>query len=207
MSDEEHDKLEHETAYWADCANTYSEETKQMAYASVMGITKAPGPGKTVGYWWRHDLEGKSVLDIGGGPVSLLLKSENGGRMDVIDPAPYPTWVWQRYKAHGVNLFQMRAEDFEPKFKYDECWIYNVLQHVDSPGQVIATAQEASDTLRIFEWVNVPGDKMHPHVLTIEALRGWLGGGELDLRVYPGLNNWYSSAEVPTTGVAGVWTR
>ncbi|MFH1554929.1 MAG: hypothetical protein ABII76_08730, partial [Pseudomonadota bacterium] len=72
-----------EEEWWGDCINTADEEAKQAKFAELMGITPVEGEG-----WFvpPYDLGGKSVLDVGGGPVSLLLKCRNRGRCVVLDP-------------------------------------------------------------------------------------------------------------------------
>lgn len=163
-----------ETRWWGDCVNTYGEESKQHAYAALMGLDLRDrgGPGPTI------DLRGVSVLDLGGGPVSLLLKTENGGTRTVVDPLPVPTWVGDRYAAAGINLVGRAAEGFtdEDCPRYDEVWIYNVLQHVYDPIEVLKTAARHSDYLRLFEWVYVPAHEGHPHELHAAHLDRWIGG-------------------------------
>lgn len=80
---------EYETDWWGTCANTLQEEQKQLIYAARMGLVAQWG----VGHPPVFDLEGRSVIDIGGGPVSLLLKCGNRGRAVVADPAEWPVWV------------------------------------------------------------------------------------------------------------------
>ncbi len=163
--------LDIESAWWDTCANTWFEEFKQIEYARRMGLTMVYG-----GRWPAWDLNGKSVLDLGGGPVSMLLKAYRPGHMTVVDPCKFPAWVMGRYGAAGVEYIRLPAEKFMTAETYDECWIYNVLQHVEDPVKVIATALTSAKILRIFEWVNIPGDEKHPHVLTSEDLRRWCGG-------------------------------
>lgn len=164
--------LEAEASWWGDCTNTFHEEQKQLVYARQMGITFDWG----VGHPPSFNLDGKSVLDLGGGPASLLLKTHNPGRLlAVVDPCPYPDWVEQRYAAKGIALHREEAETFRRKRKYDEAWIYNVLQHVRDPEAVITTASKMARRLRIFEWIDVPTDDLHAHRLTREALEGWIG--------------------------------
>jgi hypothetical protein len=128
------------------------------------------------------DLGGRSVVDIGGGPVSLLLKCVNFGRVLVVDPAPYPPWVKARYKAHGVALKSEEGEDFVAskngttgRQAFDDAWIYNVLTHAKDPGRIIARAKAAAATIRIFEWLNMPAREGHPQELHREQLEEWLG--------------------------------
>lgn len=168
-----------EASWWGDCANTYGEETKQLVYARHMGLSffDRGGPGPTC------DLDGKSVIDLGGGPSSLLLKCENFDRAVVVEPCPYPAWVADRYSEHGVVFWRVAAEEATDDLVgpvrlrgFDEAWIYNVLQHVQDPAVVIANARRLAPTVRIFEWLNVPAHPGHPHVLTAEALDEALAG-------------------------------
>ncbi len=160
-----------ERAWWGDCSNTFGEEAKQITYAHRMGLVNQPQDGR----WPVYDLEGRSVLDLGGGPVSMLLKTVNGARMMVVDPCPYPDWVAERYRVARISLHPAEAERFDAE-RYDECWIYNVLQHVVDPQAVVATARAHADTVRIFDWIEHPASEGHPHVLHMGELNSWLGG-------------------------------
>lgn len=163
-----------ETAWWGDCASTLHEEQKQLVYAKRMGL-RADWSGA---HPPTFDLEGRSVLDIGGGPVSLLLKCVNFKEATVADPGEFPEWVIARYKHCGIHFSQKRGEDlaFSPGHgDFDEAWIYNVLQHVDDPARVIENARAWASTIRIFEWIDIDPYPGHPHRLTREGLDGWLG--------------------------------
>jgi len=165
----EHDTFERD--YWGDCTNTFDEEQKHYTYARYMGIPQ-------VGY--AFDARGKSVLDIGGGPVSMLLKCKNVRGSFVIDPLveSYPPWVIDRYGTKGIACQARRGEDVQEAFleaPFDEAWIYNVLQHTDDPAKVVANAKAVAPVLRIFEWVDIPPHEGHPHMLTAPALQEWIG--------------------------------
>ena len=159
-----------ESNYWGDCCNTFDEDQKHYVYARYMGL-------KQVGY--SFDVEGKTILDIGGGPTSMLLKTINlGHRATVIDPLRYPKWTYERYVAKGILALDIRGEDLMIKHfarGYDEAWIYNCLQHTDDPELIIQNALSAAKTLRIFEWVNIPPHDGHPIELTKEKLDQWIG--------------------------------
>jgi 2-polyprenyl-3-methyl-5-hydroxy-6-metoxy-1,4-benzoquinol methylase len=155
-----------ELKYWGNCVNTYTEETKQLFYIKKMGITVDSNN-------WI-DLQGKSILDIGGGPVSILLKAWNGSKT-VVDPMDMEKWVQLRYELSGIKYIQQKAE--EPiEGQFDEVWIYNVLQHCENPKKVIENAKKISKLIRIFEWVNIPTDDKHIQILKEEELDKWLGG-------------------------------
>ena len=164
---------DYEMEFWGDCANTFHEEQKQLVYAKRMGLAAQWGGAHPPFF----DLAGTSVIDIGGGPVSLLLKCVNRGGCAVVDPGRFPSWVGQRYEECGVMYWNGKGEemDVEGMAHFDEAWIYNTLQHVNDPAKVIANAQAISDIIRIFEWVDLEPYPGHPHLLTKELLEGWLG--------------------------------
>lgn len=163
---------EFEAGWWGDCSNTFGEEAKQITYAHRMGLVNNPVNGK----WPVYDLAGRSVLDLGGGPASILLKTINGGRRDVVDPCAYPAWVAARYKEAGIVYWPCSAEDYRGDYAYDECWIYNVLQHVKDPEKVVSVALENSRLVRLFEWVWIEPHLGHPHQLRPSELDIWLDG-------------------------------
>lgn len=154
------------------CANTFGEEAKQITYAHRMGLVNQPRLGK----WPVYDLQGKSVVDLGGGPVSMLLKTVDGNNLTVVDPCPYPTWVKRRYEHAGIAQYEQEAETFMSADRFDEAWCYNVLQHVVDPEAVIETAKTHARVLRIFEWIETETNIGHPHSLHADTLNGWIGG-------------------------------
>jgi hypothetical protein len=165
----------YEQGWWGNCVNTFSEETKQITYAWNMGLSNVPD--SYTGRWPQYDLAGKSVLDIGGGPSSILLKTVNGQGLVVADPCPYPAWVEARYAAMGISQFREPGETFNAGRLFSEVWIYNVLQHVEDPQKIIANAHRHAPILRMFEWVNCEPTLGHPWKLTKEDLDDWIGNG------------------------------
>jgi len=170
-----------EAAFWGDCANSYAEETKQLAYANLMGLDAGPWEGGRP--WPVYDVNGLSIVDIGGGPSSMLLKCKNFVQAIVVDPCPYPDWVEQRYIAHGVQLLREPAEDFDPPHGFDEAWMYNVLQHVIDPKTVVDVMLRTSKRQRVFEWIDVAPHPGHPHEFHADQLDEWFGveGAVVDL--------------------------
>ena len=181
-----------EEAFWGTCVDTSDEEYKQRQYATLMGIDcykEAQGLRAE-----RYNLRGRSVLDLGGGPVSLLLKCENRGRSVVVDPATFPGWVAGRYAAAGIEYVRQPAESVDIGATFDEVWIYNVLQHVQNPQAVIETAKKHAGIVRVFEWVDIPADIKHPHVLTRQGLDEWLGcRGRVDVTDWHPYRNAYTA--------------
>jgi hypothetical protein len=162
-----------EDAWWGDCVNTFHEEQKQLVYAPRMGLLA----GQNSAHPPTYDLGGRSVIDIGGGPVSILLKCINFSFGIIIDPGKFPQWTIDRYEAHGLRYVRRKGEEMDGKQYADEAWIYNVLQHCDDPALVIEKAKASAKTIRLFEWIDIPPYDGHPHMLTQDGLEEWLGGG------------------------------
>jgi hypothetical protein len=154
-----------ERSYWGDCTNTYFEEQKHFVYARLMGIKLNR---------CSFDVAGKQILDIGGGPVSMLLKAINMRLGMVCDPITYPSWVYERYRAKGI-LYRVQSGEDVDTFGWDEVWIYNVLQHCMDPKRIIDNARNAAPLLRVFEWIDFPPHPGHPHMLTQDNMALWLG--------------------------------
>ena len=164
-----------EVAWWGSCTDTYDEEMKQQEFAKIMGI-EADYVVNGSGYKWPpYNLQGKSVLDIGGGPVSLLLKCVNGGRAVVVDPGTWPPWVLGRYDAADIEYEKEHGETYETDFVFDEVWIYNTLQHVVDPAALVATAKRLGRKIRVCEWVGTGTDDLHLHDLTELSLNDLFG--------------------------------
>ncbi len=160
-----------EEDWWGSCQNTYGEEEKQLLYANRMGL-RAFHDGKSP---YNFDLGGKSVIDIGGGPASLLLKCVNFRTAIVIDPLKMPAWVLERYATANIQFSNETGEEAYPR-SWNEVWIYNCLQHTMSPSTIIENARKAADVIRIFEWIDTPTNIGHPHSLTEAQLNEWLRG-------------------------------
>ena len=175
-----HDDHEHHEAFekdfWGSCRNTFSEESKQSVYARLMGLSWIGSGDRLDNFGWNA--AGKRIVDMGGGPVSMLLKTVGLVEGAIIDPLPFPAWVYERYKASNIRGHYAPAEEadtlYEPN-SFDEVWIYNVLQHVHDPAKIIANAKRLAPVLRIFEWIDMPVYPGHPHSLTKESLEGWIG--------------------------------
>ena len=158
--------------------NTFHEEEKQMVYAKRMGLEFCEDA------YTPYNLQASGrILDIGGGETSLLLKIP--GQVDgmVVDPCTYPEWAMDRYEGKGITFINWKAEDIpgDPETpdifgKFDECWIYNCLQHTEKPELIIKRARERAKIIRIFEWIDTPTNEGHIHTLTEAKLNEWLGG-------------------------------
>lgn len=179
MTWEEHQDWEN--AWWGPCVNTFGEEAKQLTYADRMGLVNEGRDGQ----WPVYDLGERSVMDIGGGPTSILLKCVptpelDGASRRVFDPCPYPKWVEDRYAAANIQLVPMKGEDLRRDVQtgsWDEVWIYNVLQHVEDPVAILRNAARIGKVVRLFEWIDTPPAPGHPNTITAEMVRAELGPG------------------------------
>jgi hypothetical protein len=165
---DDHDHFEKE--YWGNCANTFDEDQKHYVYARFMELTRVH---------YSFDVKGKRILDIGGGPSSMLLKCINLTEGKVCDPLQYPDWTKLRYAGHNINVQVIAGEEIDEE-GWDEVWIYNCLQHVDSVERIINNAKRAAPILRMFEWIDIPPHPGHPQMLTKQYLD--------DLIALPGSN-------------------
>ena len=125
----------------------------------------------------RYDLKGKSVLDLGGGPTSLLLRCTNFSEAVVVDPLPVTESVKERYREKGIKLVQLPAEEFVYDKIYDEIWDYNCLHHVMDPELILRNAMQHCRLLRIYEILYTNRDIMHPQSFTPDFFERILGPG------------------------------
>lgn len=160
------DEYEFERRYWGNCCNTFDEDQKHYVYASLMGLTLQH---------YSVILDNISVMDIGGGPSSMLLKCEGLTHGLVVDPIQYPAWTEARYNSMNIDVMVDIGENVNIS-GFDEVWIYNCMQHAVDPEKIIHNARRAAPVLRIFEWIDIPAHDGHPHELTEESLNKWIGG-------------------------------
>lgn len=143
----------------------------------------------------------RTVIDIGCGPLSLLLRVPTARGSVALDPLVFDD-LEAAYEARGVRRLVKCGEDLTPADgHWDEAWIYNCLQHVKSPDAVLRAAMAVADTVRIFEWTHLPPYEGHLWELTPELLAtpfargGWSvlqsATGWLD---HDGLNGTYFAA-------------
>ena len=167
------DDYEFEKAYWGDCCNTFDEDQKHYVYGNLMGLKRTH---------YSFDVGNKTILDIGSGPTSMLLKTRNLKAGRVVDPIAYPQWTRDRYAMKNIDVVVDIGENVAES-GWDEVWIYNCLQHAEDPERIIANARRAGAVLRFFEWIDIPAHDGHPWMLTEELLNQWIGakGGTCQL--------------------------
>jgi len=121
------------------------------------------------------DLKGKSIVDIAGGPHSMLLRCKNFSRAYVVDPGDFPEWIHAQYQERGITLISLPAEEFKYPDEIDEVWMYNALTHFYDPECVLRSAVKNSKCLRICEPVGTPTNINHPQTLYAEEIEKTIG--------------------------------
>ena len=156
--------LEFEQSYWGDCTNTFDEDQKHFTYASCMGLRQTH---------YTINIPPIRVLDVGGGPTSMLLKTDQLVEGKVWDPIVYPAWTIDRYLTRNISVCHQYGE-YLTETGWDEVWLYNCLHHVQDPGLIIENCLRAGKVVRVFEWVDVAPHAGHPQLLTKALLDKWL---------------------------------
>ena len=151
-------ELEFERQFWGDCCNTFGEDRKHYVYARFMELLP---------FGFHFDARGKRILDIGGGPTSMLLKCGNLGGGLVVDPISYPQWTVDRYATKNIRVLVAPGEEVSEQ-GWDEAW-------TEDPERIIKNALSAAPVLRLFEWIDIPPHDGHPVMLTKDLLDEWIG--------------------------------
>ena len=161
-----------EEAWWGDCADTFREEEKQLHYMDAMGITSDYG---TKLLHPMFDFGNKTVADFGGGPVSILLKS-NAKHKIVVEPMRMPDWVIARYAATNIRIIKAKGEDARLKRTADIGLIYNVLLHVEDPKKFADNVLAQCKEVYVFEWIYTTPSPGHPQSFTPDSLNALFKG-------------------------------
>ena len=159
------DDMQFEANYWGNCCNTFDEEQKHFVYGHFMGLTLEH---------YRIVTPKIRILDVGGGPVSMLLKTTELEEGLVVDPLRYPYWTVLRYGMKNISVKVKSGEDMTER-GWDEVWLYNCLQHTIDPERIIQNCLKAAKVFRVFEWLDIHPHEGHPHMLTESAMNDWIG--------------------------------
>lgn len=108
-----------------------------------------------------------SVLELGAGPMPMLLSIRSSGLRIAVDPMDPEAVDRDRMRIAHVEFVQAPAETWRHPEQFDVVLLCNVLQHVQSTAEVMETAVHHSKRdLYVFEWVNEPVSEVHLHVIT-----------------------------------------
>lgn len=157
---------EDENDYW----KTLLQDPKRIEgedafyrYAPVLGLD-------------TDNVNGKQIIDIGGGPLSILYHFDCP-YSDIVDPLVIPEEFKHRYIERKLFYIQRKAEDFIQDFlgdPFDEVWMYNCLLHVQDPKYILYNLSSIARVLRIGEPMGTGINTAHPHTFTVEQMTEWL---------------------------------
>jgi len=111
----------------------------------------------------RAEIADRTVLDVASGPLSLLFDYPPRAGSTALDPLPFGGFE-AAYEAAKIERVRTTAEEYAPTQRWDEVWMYNCLQHVLRPDEVVARLTRwARSRIRIFEWIDQPLSEVHLH--------------------------------------------
>lgn len=127
------------------------------------------------------DFGDEVLVDIGSGPVGLLTRLQ-GKHKIAIDPLPIDS------KDKSITRIKAPGEEttLAPACA-DRVFMYNVLQHVCSPEQVLGEIErilKPGATAYIVEQLNLPTDTGHPHSLKQRMFDDWIRDNGFQLLKY-----------------------
>lgn len=119
------------------------------------------------------DLTPRVVAEFGSGPLGMILETPLAAPGSLaIDPLTFLPEDEARYEKAGMQRLVTPGEWVPEEVAFEEAWICNCLQHTMDPDAVIRAALRATSAVRVFEWVNVPPDRLHLHTLTEGRITG-----------------------------------
>jgi SAM-dependent methyltransferase len=149
------------------------EARKQLVYARLMGMPS------------DMDFGGKSILDVGCGPISMLQRSKHGGFSRGVDPLTVSDETRARYAAANVEFLNIKAEDMPLDRVFGEAWMYNCLQHTQDPLMILAKIKLSAESVRIFEWIDIASKEPgHPQLLSEKLFLAAFADGEWELPIW-----------------------
>lgn len=144
-----------ERDWWRAADRTGQVSQSAPWYAELLGIARA-------------SINGRSVLDLGGGPFPIgLVLDLPLAQLTIVDPL---ATLMSSVTLPDVVRVAMPAEEYAGP-TCDEVWGYNVLQHVIDPAAVLNTAKyHARRVIRWFDWVDTAIYPVHPHTISAQWL-------------------------------------
>jgi hypothetical protein len=146
------------------------------------------------------NLHGKRIIEIGCADVSALTCCTGFGQSVIIEPMP-SSYLVKSVEDLDITLYQEPAETLKLDGEYDEVWLFNVLQHVINPDQIIQNCKKWAHTIRYFEPINTAICEVHPHAFTLGDFESWFGNAKY-YDYNPTARNFHTHC-----CAYGVWTR
>ena len=130
-----------------------------------------------LGINFEEDFEGRTIIEVGAGPYGAVLMCKGAfRRAAVIEPLidKYPLSIRELYKKNDVEVI-VNAYELEDLGHFDETWLFNVLQHVICPEEILKKAAKTSSAVRVFEPIGWGIDIEHPHYIDKSTFTNVLG--------------------------------
>jgi hypothetical protein len=114
-----------------------------------------------------YDLGNKSVVEIGPAKVAGLSFCKNYGKSYIIEPIVFEDTA--KYYEDKPNLTFIREPAEKCEFpKADEVWLFNLLQHVIDPLEIINRCKKNAKVVRFFEAINTGTNEIHPFAFSYD---------------------------------------
>lgn len=130
-----------------------------------------------MGIDFKTNFKDKTIIEVGAGLCGAVLMCEfNFKRAVAVEPLmnKFPSEVMKHYKENNIEVI-VNAYEWEDLGYFDETWLFNVLQHVICPEDVLKKASKTSDVIRVFEPIGWPVDLAHPHLINKSTFTTVLG--------------------------------
>lgn len=134
----------------------------------------------------EKDLMGKKILESGGGCHPAI--SFCSGLKKAVNVEPlydkFPENIKENLNNLNIECVSKAFEDYKSRVKFDEVWIFNVLQHVRDPFMQIENAKKLGKIVRIFEPIDTAINNEHPHSFTMKFFEEQFP--DADVKMYQG---------------------
>jgi hypothetical protein len=147
----------------------HDDVNNEESYANYKGAYK---------YYFKYldinsDLKGKSIIEIGPAKFAGLLYCENYDKSYIVEPTPYDN-IDSYYEGKNLEFIRELYEDCDSP-KVDEVWIFNLMQHVKNPDELIEKAKKYAKVIRFFEPIDLPTNLEHPFTFSADDYRKYFG--------------------------------
>lgn len=125
------------------------------------------------------DQEGKIIIEIGPADYPALSYCENVGQAVIIEPLVTET-LKARIARPDFLLIARPLEDMSDLALPHgaECWLLNVMQHIQDPELFVEKCKQIAPVIRFFEPIDFGISDCHPHTYSIDDFIRWFGHAE-----------------------------
>lgn len=125
----------------------------------------------------EFEQHGKKIIEVG--PADFPALGYCNGFKDSVVVEPMPSAHLQYIAAQCefavITIMTQPLEEiyFSEPHLFDECWLFNVMQHIIDPDLFIEKCKQSAKLIRFFEPINEGICVYHPHVYTREDFEKW----------------------------------